>query len=102
MRQVDKDYSYMNNEKINQEDLYIGNSGNPWNASSTRIYDKDIHVHTSSNKTTANNMKSQSTKDLEEQLSIRLLALMKWTARPTKRWHIKNGPRHGENPRSTD
>ncbi|EGI61977.1 hypothetical protein G5I_09725 [Acromyrmex echinatior] len=42
-------------------------------------------------------------KDLEEQLSIRLLlALMKWTARPTKRWHIKNGPRHGENPRSTD
>ncbi|EGI69364.1 hypothetical protein G5I_01900 [Acromyrmex echinatior] len=35
--------------------------------------------------------------------SIRLLlALMKWTARPTKRWHIKNGPRHGENPRSID
>ncbi|EGI65476.1 hypothetical protein G5I_06036 [Acromyrmex echinatior] len=33
---------------------------------------------------------------------VSLLALMKWTARPTKRWHIKNGPRHGENLRSTD
>ncbi|XP_018346779.1 PREDICTED: uncharacterized protein LOC108751197 [Trachymyrmex septentrionalis] len=61
IRQVDKDYSHMNNEKINenQEDLYIGNSGNPWNASSTRIYDKDIYVYSSSNNVTANNMKSQ-------------------------------------------
>ncbi|KYQ56655.1 hypothetical protein ALC60_04254, partial [Trachymyrmex zeteki] len=33
---------------------------------------------------------------------IRLfLALMKWTARFTKRWHSKNGFEHGENPRST-
>ncbi|KYN29293.1 hypothetical protein ALC57_01271 [Trachymyrmex cornetzi] len=33
--------------------------------------------------------------------SIRLLlALMKWTARFTKRWHSKNGFEHGENPRN--
>ncbi|KYN28712.1 hypothetical protein ALC57_01674, partial [Trachymyrmex cornetzi] len=30
-----------------------------------------------------------------------LLALMKWTARFTKRWHSKNGFEHGENPRNT-
>ncbi|KYQ54039.1 hypothetical protein ALC60_07051, partial [Trachymyrmex zeteki] len=38
---------------------------------------------------------------LEEQPSIRLLlALMKWTARFTKRWHSKNGHGHGENSRN--
>ncbi|KYQ46189.1 hypothetical protein ALC60_14817 [Trachymyrmex zeteki] len=61
MRQVDYDYSYMNNDvNENQEDLYIGNSDNPWSASSARIHDKDIYVHTSTNNATANNMKTQS------------------------------------------
>ncbi|KYN18393.1 hypothetical protein ALC57_09268 [Trachymyrmex cornetzi] len=37
----------------------------------------------------------------EEQLSTRLpLALMKWTARFTKRWHLKNRSGHGGNPRN--
>ncbi|XP_018375302.1 PREDICTED: uncharacterized protein LOC108769054, partial [Trachymyrmex cornetzi] len=62
MRQVDKDYSYMNNEKINenQEDLYVSNSGKLWNASLTRIYDEDLYVHISSDNATTNNMKTQS------------------------------------------
>lgn len=57
-RQADYDYSYANND-INQGDLYIGHSGDPWGASSARNYDKDTYVRISSNNATANNTKAQ-------------------------------------------
>ncbi|XP_018394524.1 PREDICTED: phospholipase A2 A2-actitoxin-Ucs2a [Cyphomyrmex costatus] len=72
MRQVDYDYSYVNNDvNENQEVLYVGHSGNPWSASSARIYNKDIYVHTSSNNATANNTETQSATSAKETSHVR-------------------------------
>jgi len=58
--QTDYD-SYMNNDiNGNQEDLYVGHSGDPWNASSARSYTKNVYMHVSLNNATTNNTKAQS------------------------------------------
>jgi len=49
-----------NDINANQEDLYVGHSGDPWNASSARSYTKNIYIHVSSNNATTNNTKIQS------------------------------------------
>lgn len=58
MRQADYDYSHVNDIKDegNQEDLYIGHSGDPWSASTAHNYEEDIFAHVPS---TANNTKAQ-------------------------------------------
>ncbi|XP_036148740.1 uncharacterized protein LOC105838097 [Monomorium pharaonis] len=64
--QANYDSSYMNNNMYeNQEELYIGRSGDPWSTSSVRFYNKNIYTRISLNMTT-NNTKTQSAIDLKK------------------------------------